>query len=388
MSLRIIYGTAGTGKSTYMLKQIQEKLEKNASNTVDAFINTAQNSEIENKEESLIKIITPEQFSFTLEQKLLEFSHCNSVLTAEVVTFNRMAYRILEEVGGKTKNHLSSSGRAMLLDDILLTQKNDFTFLGKTDENVDMIATQLTELKKHNVKLDTLKQITNDTKDNYLKKKLQDVYKIYEAYTKKIENGYIDENDGLTILAEKIDESLQFKDCDIYLDEFAGFTLQEYEIIRKLMKQSKSITVTICADNLDLNTNQEQDLFYANKQTAKRLMKIAKEENIKIEEPINLNTNTKLNNIARFKTPELGHLAENLQAPFYKKYEKDVNNIQVFLANNPYSEIEHVAIEITKLVKEKSYHYEDISIITKDLETYGSLCKAIFKRLPNSCIYG
>lgn len=397
MGLRIIYGTAGAGKSTYIFKEIQEKLNKQykankeKSDTSNVKVNSA-DIKISN---APIKIITPEQFSFTAEQKLLEFAPSNSVLTAEVITFNRMAYRILEEVGGKTRKHLSTSGRAMLLDDILLTHKNDFTFLGKTDENVDMIARQLTELKKHNVSINNLKEITDKMQDTYLKKKLQDVYNIYEAYTSRIQEQYIDENDGLTILAEKLDASSQFKNCDIYLDEFVGFTLQEYAILRKLMKYSKNVTVTICADNLDNTTNPGQDIFYSNKQTAARLMEIAREENIKIEEPINLNiqqakANIQLGysnaeqpnskNVKRFHTPELQHLAQNMAVPFYTKYEKEVQNLYLFLANNPYSEIDHVAIEITKLVKNLNYRYEDISIITKDLEIYGSLCKAIFRQ--------
>lgn len=375
MGLRIIYGTSGTGKSTYIFQEIQEKLKEqyiSTSNKDDVLISDAKNGKMIDLT-SNIKIITPEQFSFTAEQKLLEFSPNNSVLTAEVVTFNRMAYRILDEVGGKTRNHLSKSGRAMLLKDILLTKKDNFTFLGKTDENVDMIARQLTELKKHNVSKDDLKELTEGMQDVYLKNKLQDIYNLYEEYTDRIQNRYIDENDGLTILSKSLDESSQFKNCDIYLDEFLGFTLQEYEILRKLIKYSKSVTVTICADNLNENTNPDRDIFYANKQTVARLIKIAKEENVRIEEAINLN------NVIRFKSPELQYLAENLEQPFYKKYDKYNPNLSIFLANNPYSEIEHIAIEITKLVKEKGYRYEDISVITKDLETYGSLCKAIFR---------
>ena len=352
MSLRIVYGTAGTGKSTYLFQEIQEKLKQ--------------------KKQENIKVITPEQFSFTLEKKLLDFAPSSSVLSAEVITFNRMAYRILEEVGGKTKKHLTKSGRVMLLDEILLSQKNDFTFLGKTDENIEMIGTQITELKKHQVSVDTLKEITKNTQDVYLQKKLQDIYKIYETYTARVQNQYIDENDNLTILAENLEQSSQFQNCDIYLDEFVGFTLQEYHILRKLLKFSKRVTVTVCADNLEENTNPDHDSFYANKQTAARLMKIAREENIFIEEPIHLEEKM------RFHTLELKHLAENMGEAFYHKYEKEVQNLSVFLANNPYSEIEHIAIEITKLVKEKGYRYEDIAVITKDIGTYGSLCKVIF----------
>ena len=152
-----------------------------------------------------------------------------------------------------------------------------------------MIATQITELKKHHVSTEALREISQNTPDVYLQKKLQDIYKIYETYTTRIQNQYIDENDNLTILAEKLEESEKFQNCDIYLDEFVGFTLQEYQILRELMKISKTITVTVCADNLNESTNPDHDSFYANKQTVARLMKIAREENVKVEEPINLN---------------------------------------------------------------------------------------------------
>lgn len=394
LSLQIIYGTAGTGKSSYIFEQIQENIKQ--------------------KSNHAIKLITPEQFSFTAEKKLLETSSTSSILQAEVITFARMAYRVLNEVGGIAKQRLNSSGRAMLIDHILLTKKNDFSFLGKSDENVEMIARQLTELKKHQITLEQLQDITKEEQDSYLQRKLQDITTLYENYANQIQTKYIDENDGLTMLSQKLEESSQFRNCDIYIDEFAGFTLQEYEILRKLLKISHKVTITICADNLNKNTNPDQDLFYMNKQTANRVLEIAKQENIEVEEPIWLsqqilnndlsNNNQRLiqnekttkivqnkieqtqtiqteqNQIKtakRFKTKELQHLAIQMASPFYEKYESEPKNIELFLANNPYSEIEHVAIEITKLAKQ-GYRYEEMAVITKNIAQYASLCKAIF----------
>ena len=77
MSLRIIYGNSGTGKSTYIFNEIADKLKNN------------------NRK---IYIITPEQFSFTAEKKLLDAVQSNSVIKAEVLTFNRMAYRVMKEI--------------------------------------------------------------------------------------------------------------------------------------------------------------------------------------------------------------------------------------------------------------------------------------------------
>ena len=197
---------------------------------------------------------------------------------------------------------------------------------------MEMISRQLTELKKHQVQLDTLKEVTKNTQDKYLQKKLEDITNLYDLYNNSIQNQYIDENDGLTLLAEELEESNEFKNCDIYIDEFAGFTLQEYEILRKLMRISRKITITICADNLQENTNADIDTFYSNKQTVKRILEIANQEQIEVEKPIFLNTPY------RFKTEELQHLAENMASPFYKKYDKQNENLSIFLASNPYSE--------------------------------------------------
>ena len=63
MSLKIIYGKSGTGKSTYIFNEIAEKIKNN------------------NRK---IYIITPEQFSFTAEKKLLDAVDASSVISAEV----------------------------------------------------------------------------------------------------------------------------------------------------------------------------------------------------------------------------------------------------------------------------------------------------------------
>ena len=98
------------------------------------------------------------------------------------------------------------------------------------------------------------------------------------------------------------------------------------------------------------------------------------ENNFKLEEPVFLKDQY------RFKTKELKHLANNIYEIQSTKYEENVENIQLFLAKNPYSEIENIAKEIKKLVRDKKIRYKDISIITKNIDTYASLVRAIFKQ--------
>ena len=180
MSLRFIYGRAGTGKSQFGFDEIKERIDK------------------ENK----IYIITPEQFSFTEEQKLLSGLEREAVINAEVLTFNRMAYRIMNE-NGLNKTNLSKSGKAMLIYNILSKSKNELTFLYKSDENIETIRTTIKEFKKHSITVDNLKNVIDNTENKYLKFKLNDLYVLYNKYQEAIKDKYIDEEDVLSILARK-----------------------------------------------------------------------------------------------------------------------------------------------------------------------------------------
>ena len=303
MGLRVIYGKSGSGKSQYIYNEIDEKL-KNKNNK--------------------IYIITPEQFSFTAEQKLME--NRKSVIGAEVITFNRLAYRVINEIGGVINTQLTKCGKAMLIYSILQSQKNNFTFLNKSDENIDVCMRIISELKKHGIKINDLKNTQEKIENKYLKNKLNDIILIYEEFENKIKNNYIDETDLLTLLAENIDKINLLKNVEIYIDEFAGFTEQEYLTIEKIIKIAKKVTITICADNLDFDTDPNIDIFYPNKISLKKIINLLdKNENF---EKINLN------NLYRFKNKELNHIEKYLYSTKTEKIEN--KNIKLFLAKNKY----------------------------------------------------
>ena len=381
MSLRLIYGRSGSGKSTFIFEEIKK------------LINCGKK----------IYIITPEQFSFTAEKMLLEVLGNTAVINAEVLTFNRMAYRVASEVGGTAKTSISNSGKAMLIYNILCGKKSKLKFLGKSDENIELIIDQITEFKKHGVLVDDLKKMMDETSDKYLKLKIQDILQVYSDFENIIENRYIDENDNLTILANQLADVNIFDDTLIYIDEFVGFTKQEYEIIKQLASVASQVNISICTDSLDDSVSPESDVFYSNKITVSRLFQLAKERgstkaetllkdetstkaetllkdetSTKVEALLKSETSSKvgasiknetssrdealtidepvfMGQIYRFKNDELKHLERNLYSIPYKKYEHKNENIKLFLANNQYSEIENVAVNIIKLVRNEKY---------------------------------
>ena len=352
MGLRIIYGRPGSGKSQFCFSEIAKLIDKKGS----------------------IFIITPEQFSFTAERKLMEAVNKNAVINAEVITLTRMAYRVLNDIGGEIKQSLSKCGKAMLVYSILNKYKKELEFLGKSDENIDLVIRTITEFKKHGITINNLKDEMEKTQDAYLKTKLSDMILLYENFENKIVDNYIDDTDLLTMLAKHLDEVEFIKNSIIYIDEFAGFTHQEYEIIKGLIKHAKQVNITICVDNLNPAINPDTDIYYSNKITLYKLIDLVNGNNFKLEEPVFLKDQY------RFKTKELKHLANNIYEIQSTKYEENVENIRLFLAKNPYSEIENIAKEIKKLVRDKKIRYKDISIITKNIDTYASLVRAIFKQ--------
>ncbi len=262
----------------------------------------------------------------------------------------------------------------MLIYSILKKQKKKLKFLGNTDENVDIISRTFKDFKKHNVTLQVLEESTKKIEDKYLLSKLNDINLIYNLYEENLKNNYIDEDDILTMLSSKIEQSEMFKDSTIYIDEFAGFTKQEYTLITYILKIANEVNITVCAEEQKEYTTPDTDIFYSNKQTAQRLIKCANDANVEILEPI------RLEHINRFKNNELKHLEKNIYNIKYDKYNKQNEYIKLFLATNPYSEVEHVAKNIIKLVRDEKMRYRDIAIITKNVNTYSSLIKAIFEK--------
>ena len=90
MSLKFIYGRSGTGKTTYCFNEISKLIKK----------------------EKKVYIITPEQFSYTAEKNLMEVCKRKAVINAEVISFERIAYRIITEIGGVTNTSISDARKS------------------------------------------------------------------------------------------------------------------------------------------------------------------------------------------------------------------------------------------------------------------------------------
>lgn len=358
MGIRFIFGRAGSGKSYYCLNQIKKKLTNDKNN-------------------KLIMLV-PDQYTFQTEKKLLGYVGEKSLLRAEVLSFKRMATRVFDKCGGRAINVIEDSGKNMLIYKLLKDKGEELKYFNRISKQqgfVGIVSKSITEFKKYNISEEILKEKELEIENKDLKEKVSDLASIYETFNESLHKGYIDSEDILSILAKKLKECDLYNDAEIWVDEFTTFTPQQLEVLKVLAKQCKNVNITLCSDGEIQFTEGETDIFDVIKNTENRILKMMQENNISYKEPVNLNKK----NIYRFReSKELGHIEKYFFNYPFKIYKGDCKDIRLYKANNSYSEIEWVAQDILKLVRDKGYRYKDIAVVCREIDSYDKITSVIF----------
>ncbi len=395
MGLRIVYGRAGSGKTSFCYSEIKNSVNNNHAST----------DGIDHDASKPVLLIVPEQFSLQAEKNLANLSGASGICRAEVLSFRRLAFRVFSEVGGITRRHLDSAGKSMLLFRILDKLGGELKFFARAALRkgfTETISDAITEFKRYDITPDELSQTTDKLQDGLpLKDKLRDLSLVYSEFEKMLHKNYLDADDDLLELYKKLDQSTQYDGAEIWIDEFSGFTPQEYKVIVKLLKKAARVTVCLCTDCL---SNDPEDaapmVFGPVRNTAVKLMRLAAEEGISVERPVKLGgsadngTNwtrdSKGADIAkglngrrsiRFMDSEvLGHLEQNFYKYPYTKFTGLSEDICITASANPYSEVEDTARDIIRLCRECGYRYRDIAVTMRNPDSYSSIVKSVFKR--------
>lgn len=365
MGIRFLLGTAGTGKSGRMLDEMKQML-------------------LEDPQGPPIFYIVPDQMTFQQEYALFDDNLIQGSTRANVVSFSRLAWRILQETGGGTKQFISSIGIQMMLRKIIEEKQSDWRVFQKAMEKqgfLDQLEKMITEFKRYSITPEMLKmemehinQFTHkEPGEVALTNKLQDLTYLYEKLSIALHDKYIDSEDQLRLLAEKIRQAPILDDAIVYVDGFHRFTPQELFVVEALLNKVSCVTIGLTVDDPEETKPSELDLFYQTKETYQTLKAVVEENQIPIEETIKMNPA-----YGRFKgSPAFYHLDANFDNRPAPKY-KGAVPIQIAEAVHPRAEVEGAAQEIIRLVREEHYRYRDMAIFIRQPETYHDLIDTIF----------
>lgn len=358
MELRFIYGRAGSGKTTQIYNEIKEKF-KNGLN------------------KKLI-LIVPEQLTLESEKCLIEKTNMSGIINLQVLSFERLLFNTLNEVGGLRKTYLNSIGKVMAIRKLFNKHSKDLKVYKKASSKPGFLtdfSELITEFKRNDITPEILDSKLNNIDEVIVKSKLEDIRLIYENFNDFTKDNYADEDDRFNKFIDQLDYFNMIEDAEIWIDEFSGFTSQQFRVIEKLLLKANRVNITL---TYDVTNPTDNDVFSPVKRTIENLKRIASDNGISgTEEFIQLNQYK--------KHVDLEHLERNLYAYPYQRYINKSDRVRIFSGTNRYTEIEYIASEIITLVRDKKYRWNDIALVSGALDNYTTVIKNVFREYGIPC---
>ena len=376
MSLTFIVGSAGSGKSHLLY----ERLTNNA-------------SKYENRNEDYIALV-PEQYSMEAQREILLASDRHGSFNTEVVSFQRLAFGIFEELGMTDIKVMDDLGKTLVVRKVLENCKKDLKYYHNKANMpgfVDRAKTLITELKQYNYRTQDLEKMIDDVKGhNILRNKLIDTKTIAQEFDNYINEKMITMEEVLSIFCNVMEKSEKIRKTHIYIDGFTGFTPIQYMVLEKLIKYSREVTVaiTLPENEADFNGYNDRELFALSKETIVKLRELAIRNSVEIKNTVIVNKGKRPIRIA--DNDELCYLEENIfRNKVVKPYDKECKNLEMHVTSNPKEEARWIANEISKLMITGNYKYKDIAVVVSDMEGYYRFIQDEFRKsgIPNFIDY-
>ncbi|WP_270912279.1 helicase-exonuclease AddAB subunit AddB [Staphylococcus saprophyticus] len=349
MELNAYIGRAGTGKSKAIIEEIKEKMKQDPLGDP-------------------IVLIAPTQNTFQLEQAFVNDKILNGSLRTEVLHFERLSYRVFQEVGGLMEQQLSKAGTEMMIYDIIQQHQSELRLYQSQVKYYgfsEKLYEQIQDFKKYAVSPQQLETyIAENNLQTRTKHKLQDIALVYKHLEDRINGEYVSTEDSLQRFIEMMDQSEWLKRAEIYIDGFHNFSTLEYQIIQSLVKYAKKVTIV-------LTTDGDRDLFSLFRKPSESLTHI---EEIANNLNIQLHSRQFLD-VQRFIHNDLKHLEQNFNALQFEPIPTE-GNVEILEASGMREEINEVARRILRENREQGRRFQDIAILYRD-ESYAYLMESI-----------
>ncbi len=341
--LRILMGRAKTGKSSCILRQIQEQ-----------------------GDQSRQVLIVPEHASHQAEVDLCAVCGPTASRHAEVLSFRRLAVRVLSITGGVAQASLDAGGKLLTLQKALCELSPQLTVYRSPSQKVGFLEQMMglfDEFISYAVSPETL-WVQAAEIPGAMGDKLRDLTLIYGNYIARLHQTNLDARDLISRMCEQLEVSAYLKDTHVYLDGFSYFNAQEQKILSICLRQAASTTVTLLGE-----PDSPSEIFQVSTRTRAALIRLAQEAGCPWEQEVLT---------VEDHTP-LGHLERCFFGPNIP-WEGPADNLRLLEADTPVSEVEQAAAEIRRLTADGTYRYRDITVTARNMGDYESIIEQVFER--------
>ena len=238
MALRFVTGPSGSGKSKYVFEQAIRIAGDN--------LNTR------------VFIIVPDQFTMQTQADLVNMSPGKGIMNIEVLSFQRLAYRIFGETGGGRIPVMDDTGKNLILRTCAKAVEQDIPYLaGKLNKPgfIHEIKSAVSEFMQYGVDVEDVAELANyasASNRKTLARKLNDLGVIYSHFLEYIDGKYITTEGLMDVLAGEIYKSELMSDSVVIFDGFTGFTPIQNKVILALLKCCETVVITLCLEDANL----------------------------------------------------------------------------------------------------------------------------------------
>ena len=254
--LHILMGRAKSGKSNAILSRIAEL-----------------------GDQSRQILLVPEHASHLAEVDLCRVCGPTASRHAEVLSFRRLADRVLSITGGSANVSLDAGGKLLTLQKALSEVSPELTVYRRPSQKPAFLQQLLglfDELRCYEVTPETL-YAASRTIESATGAKLRDLSLLFAAYEERLRRPGLDARDKLTKLCESLEESHYIDGKDIFLDGFTYFNAQERTVLGTLLRRANSVTVTLLGE-----PDSHEEIFVPTLKTLAQLRILAKDAGAKV----------------------------------------------------------------------------------------------------------
>lgn len=371
MSLQLILGSSGAGKSYYLYQKIIKEALAN--------------------ENLNYLVIVPEQFTLQTQKDFVAMHPYKGIMNIDILSFLRLAYRVFDETGGNERTVLEDTGKSMIVRKVMEEKKGSLRLFGSSIKKsgfVEEVKSMISEIVQYSIEEEQLEKMIEITeKKPFLQAKLRDLLTVYQGFEEFLSEKYITAEEILDVLYDAIEDSNYIRNSVICFDGFTGFTPSQYKLLLRLMKLSKKVYITVTIDQREdiSRLDEEFKLFHLSKKTILKLYQMALKEGVEVEKPFYAGRqNGKIP--YRFQNSKaLLALEHNLFRYPVIPFEEEQNEIKVHVMKNAREEVFFTIREVLHLVREEGYRYRDIAVVTGDIGGYGRIIEREYEKAGLPC---
>ncbi len=370
VQIHFLLGPAGSGKTHRCLAEIRAALTRAP-------------------EGAALVFLTPKQATFQLERQLLADDSLHGFTRLRILSFERLARFVFDQLGQPPPQLLDEEGRLMVLRALLARRRQElklFRASARLNGFAQQLSRALREFQRQRLAPEDLSKLAGHAPETGgLPLKLQDLALLLRDYLGWLDAQGLLDADGLLDAATKAlggkceTPHSPFTLGELWLDGFAEFSPQEVELLAAVVPHCERVTICLCLDQVQpRNIAGLSNWALAGKtfeDTRKRLADLTGAE-------ISVEALKRTPGRNRFSgNPVLAHLEQAWAEPkaFPIRDLQFTPSLRLATCPNPEAEATLAAREILRFVRDGG-RFREAGVILRSLDGYHEVLQRVLAR--------